>query len=112
MFKRFELNKVIGTLPEKGLYVVQLEHLLGVFSPWNMLDMVPSLKAELGIPMNSKSTDFPLTTESVKILINEFTALSCEEYSEDMVSKIFTLLRDLDEEHGEGTQTEVQKFVI
>jgi len=94
-------------LPGTHLYVVQLEHLMGAFSPWNLLDLVPNLKRKLGIQINSTKHDLVLSTENVKILADEFTELSYDDYSEDAVNKIFTVLKDFQEENESEMELEV-----
>ncbi len=99
---RKELNRVIGPLPGTRLYIVKLEFLLGVFSPDNILDLVPEVRAKIGIPLGCEVKELPLSNEWVKILIDEFTELSCEDYSEQMVNQIFTVLKEMELETDEG----------
>jgi hypothetical protein len=83
---------VIGKLPGEKLHVVKIDSLVGVFSAPNLLQMAPWLHEKLRMP-NVEGLD----VGTVKLLLMEFTKLSTDDFTEEMVGRIFTLLKDTSE---------------
>lgn len=83
---------MIGKLPGEKLHVVKIDSLVGVFSAPNLLQMAPWLHEKLRMP-NVEGLD----VGTVKLLLMEFTKLSTDDFTEEMVGRIFTLLKDTSE---------------
>jgi len=94
LFRRSVVSRVIGRLPGQALRVVQIDSLLGVFSASNLLKMAPWLHEKL---FNSSLSSEEPDEETTRTLLAEFPNLSTDEFTEEMVSGVFSLLKDLAE---------------
>jgi len=103
-FRTEAKTRVIAPLPGlPSIYIVAIEKMLGVFSPVNLLEMEPSFKVIIGIsPTLNDPHKYNLSVDCVESLLQEFTGLSCDDYSEAQVRSVFHHMQDLDEDSLEN----------